>query len=364
LSSSSSAVQTSSTLNPRVSPNTKKEQTPIAHDNAAKSSSSDEGGAPAVTLGTLFRTPTLNVWFAAQILLWFFSCFVYYGLSLGASSISDNLYLNVVLLGGVEMPAYLFACFTIKRYGAKNLTIYSLLVAAACCIYTPFACPAPAAGAFDSSQQQQHQLTAATATITNNVRFSSSASSAVGRTASTTVFNKQEGQMEQLIDAFNGADHDKHNGAYPASNGAYPSSITGMRNGAAMPTASLQRRALGVTSAYASSASLSPWLASSPESSSQLLTFMRQRRHEHRRLVEPSSRVDTRRVVATPAGGTSGSTVSSSGSKPPPTDPYADPFTDHRADLISAELRADNVAVDDAERSCPATLWLGLFGKR
>jgi hypothetical protein len=62
---------------------------------------------------------------------------------LGASNLSDNLYFNVVLLGGVEMPAYVLAAMTIKRVGARTLCISSLLASAACCILSAYACQGP-----------------------------------------------------------------------------------------------------------------------------------------------------------------------------------------------------------------------------
>jgi hypothetical protein len=82
-----------------------------------------------------------------------FSCsFAYYGLSLGASNLSENLYFNVVLLGAVEMPAYLLAGLTIKRVGARTLCVTSLLAAGACCILSSvYACQGPAEHATDTS---------------------------------------------------------------------------------------------------------------------------------------------------------------------------------------------------------------------
>jgi MFS family permease len=98
-------------------------------------------GDEEVTVQKLARTPTINVWFAAQALLWFAIAFAYYGLSLDASNLSDNLYFNVVLLGAVELPAYAFAASTINSVGARTLCIGSIAGASLFCLLSASICP-------------------------------------------------------------------------------------------------------------------------------------------------------------------------------------------------------------------------------
>ncbi|CAG0890029.1 unnamed protein product [Cyprideis torosa] len=74
---------------------------------------------PFVSVFDLFRLPrvrlmTLNMWYN-----WFTNSFVYYGLSLSGGSLVSNVYLNIVLGGLVEIPAYILAIFLLLHKGRR-----------------------------------------------------------------------------------------------------------------------------------------------------------------------------------------------------------------------------------------------------
>lgn len=53
----------------------------------------------------------------------FSASFSYYGLSLGAGSLSDNLYVSSTLMGLVEIPGYVICVLMIERlvYYRRNI---------------------------------------------------------------------------------------------------------------------------------------------------------------------------------------------------------------------------------------------------
>ena len=53
----------------------------------------------------------------------------FYGLTMVASDIGDNLFLNFILVLGIELPAILFATYGLDRFGRKPLLAYSQILA-------------------------------------------------------------------------------------------------------------------------------------------------------------------------------------------------------------------------------------------
>ena len=45
----------------------------------------------------------------------------FYGLTMVASEIGDNMFLNFILVLGIELPAILFATYGLDRFGRKPL---------------------------------------------------------------------------------------------------------------------------------------------------------------------------------------------------------------------------------------------------
>ncbi|XP_013405789.1 organic cation transporter protein [Lingula anatina] len=81
----------------------------------------------------LLRAPKLVV----KMLLIYINCVVldmtYYGINLHAGNMAGNLYLNVLLLSVVELPAYAL-CFTIDRFGRKKVYIMCMVVGGLACL--------------------------------------------------------------------------------------------------------------------------------------------------------------------------------------------------------------------------------------
>ena len=65
----------------------------------------------------------------------------YYGLSWNASSLGGNDYVNFVISGIVEVPAYTFLIFTLDRWGRKSILCGCMLVSGVALLATLFVPP-------------------------------------------------------------------------------------------------------------------------------------------------------------------------------------------------------------------------------
>ncbi|XP_048348743.1 solute carrier family 22 member 16 isoform X4 [Sphaerodactylus townsendi] len=71
---------------------------------------------------------TITVW-----LVWFTGSLGYYVFSLSSVNLGGNEYLNLFLIGAVEIPAYIIACIGMDRLGRRNTLIPFLISSAAIC---------------------------------------------------------------------------------------------------------------------------------------------------------------------------------------------------------------------------------------
>ncbi|XP_045699877.1 solute carrier family 22 member 16 [Phyllostomus hastatus] len=73
-------------------------------------------------------TRTLIVW-----LIWFTGCLGFYSFSLSSVNLGGNEYLNLFLMGAVEIPAYIFVCLGMDTLGRRAILTFSLLSCAVSC---------------------------------------------------------------------------------------------------------------------------------------------------------------------------------------------------------------------------------------
>ncbi|XP_062953413.1 solute carrier family 22 member 16 isoform X1 [Cynocephalus volans] len=71
---------------------------------------------------------TLSVW-----LVWFTGSLGFYTFSLNSVNLGGNEYLNLFLLGIVEIPAYVFVCIGINSVGRRNMMVFSLFFSSVSC---------------------------------------------------------------------------------------------------------------------------------------------------------------------------------------------------------------------------------------
>ncbi|XP_054091844.1 organic cation transporter protein [Zeugodacus cucurbitae] len=92
----------------------------------------------AVSVFDLLRYPNLR----RKTLLIFFDWFVnsgtYYGLSWNTNALGDNMLLNFVISGAVEIPAFTFLLFTLNRWGRRTILCGCMLVAGCALLLTIF----------------------------------------------------------------------------------------------------------------------------------------------------------------------------------------------------------------------------------
>ncbi|TKS76141.1 Solute carrier family 22 member 16 [Collichthys lucidus] len=72
---------------------------------------------------------TCTVW-----AIWFIGSLGYYVFSLGSVNLGGNQYVNLFLVGAVELPSYLVGCFAMDRIGRKKTCAPALLLAGVACI--------------------------------------------------------------------------------------------------------------------------------------------------------------------------------------------------------------------------------------
>ncbi|KAM9354981.1 solute carrier family 22 member 16 [Pholidichthys leucotaenia] len=72
---------------------------------------------------------TCTVW-----AIWFIGSLGYYVFSLGSVNLGGNQYVNLFLVGVVELPSYLVGCFAMDRIGRKKTCAPSLLLAGVTCM--------------------------------------------------------------------------------------------------------------------------------------------------------------------------------------------------------------------------------------
>ncbi|XP_030304144.1 solute carrier family 22 member 16 isoform X2 [Calypte anna] len=76
---------------------------------------------------------TITVW-----LIWFTGSLGYYVFSLSSVSLGGNEYLNLFLIGAVELPCYIIACIAMDKLGRRNTLIPFLILSALICVLIMF----------------------------------------------------------------------------------------------------------------------------------------------------------------------------------------------------------------------------------
>lgn len=100
-------------------------------ENAELSEEKDSGKASLVDLFTprpiLFRT-------LCMFYNWLVTTLCYYGLTMTASNLSDDIFVNYILLVFVELPANIFCVYGMDKFGRKPFLAFSQIVAGITCI--------------------------------------------------------------------------------------------------------------------------------------------------------------------------------------------------------------------------------------
>ncbi|XP_026871329.2 solute carrier family 22 member 16 isoform X1 [Electrophorus electricus] len=66
--------------------------------------------------------------------IWFIGALGYYVFSLGSVNLGGNQYVNLFLVGAVELPSYLIGCFAMDRVGRKRTCAPALLLSGVACM--------------------------------------------------------------------------------------------------------------------------------------------------------------------------------------------------------------------------------------
>ncbi|KAJ8026711.1 Organic cation transporter protein [Holothuria leucospilota] len=82
------------------------------------------------------RVPTLRYYMINMLYSWFVQGFVFFGLTLGTSSLGVNVYLAFCISGAVEIPAHIVAIYSMGKFGRRASTSFWMLLAGFSCFGT------------------------------------------------------------------------------------------------------------------------------------------------------------------------------------------------------------------------------------
>ncbi|XP_017595221.1 solute carrier family 22 member 16 isoform X3 [Corvus cornix cornix] len=110
----------------------------VQQDDLARTGDNDTSSTKKHTILDLFcnwqiARRTITVW-----LIWFTGSLGYYVFSLSSVSLGGNEYLNLFLIGAVELPCYIIACLAMDRLGRRNTLIPFLILSALICVLIMF----------------------------------------------------------------------------------------------------------------------------------------------------------------------------------------------------------------------------------
>ncbi|PIK61783.1 putative solute carrier family 22 member 15-like [Apostichopus japonicus] len=95
---------------------------------------------PKTSSGTFdaFRTPEIRRRLLALMFAWFTCSFVYYGLTMNATSQGSNMYVSFALSGLVEVPAHLICTVALNRIGRKRCLFLAFFTGGLSCLFVDF----------------------------------------------------------------------------------------------------------------------------------------------------------------------------------------------------------------------------------
>ncbi|XP_057657694.1 organic cation transporter protein [Diorhabda carinulata] len=94
---------------------------------SAKSSNCDKN-AKAASVIDIFKYPNMRKKSLIIFFDWFANNLTYYGLSWNTNNLAGNPYLNFVMSGAVEIPAFLILLFLLNKWGRRNLMCCCMLI--------------------------------------------------------------------------------------------------------------------------------------------------------------------------------------------------------------------------------------------
>ncbi|XP_074662115.1 organic cation transporter protein-like [Tubulanus polymorphus] len=92
----------------------------------------------SVPLTSIFRHKRLAIRTTILMFNWFVISGSYYGLTLNSGTRKGNVYINLLISGVVEAPAYVIVILTLNRFGRKKVHCFSMLMAGASLLSTMF----------------------------------------------------------------------------------------------------------------------------------------------------------------------------------------------------------------------------------
>lgn len=116
-----------------------KVQLPTQREMEAFKKQAEGGAEPSESLLDLLRRPRLSCRLVVVFLCWFVITMIYYGLSMNASSLAGDVYVNFALLSLCEVPGYTLSYLGMAWLGRRASLSSSLLVGGVACLVSSLA---------------------------------------------------------------------------------------------------------------------------------------------------------------------------------------------------------------------------------
>ncbi|XP_064635698.1 organic cation transporter protein-like isoform X3 [Lineus longissimus] len=87
---------------------------------------------------TIMKNKTLAVRLICLSINWAAVSAAYYGLSLNSGNLSGDIYINYLVTGLIEIPAYIYALFAPMKFGRKYTHAFAMIVGGTACIVSIF----------------------------------------------------------------------------------------------------------------------------------------------------------------------------------------------------------------------------------
>jgi len=98
------------------------------------SEKTQEQGVQKASVLDLFRTKLMLTRTANMAFQWFSVTMCYYGLTFASSDISDDTYVNFILICLIEIPSYIFCILVMDMWGRRPILSFCQLLSGVCCI--------------------------------------------------------------------------------------------------------------------------------------------------------------------------------------------------------------------------------------
>ena len=109
----------------------------INHEKVNEGTEKNNESTPSGISG-LFKDSNVRKNTLIMFVNWMVCTLGYYGISMGAANLGDNIFISIILLAFIEIPSYIFCVCIMDHWGRKPIFISSLLISGVAAIPAGF----------------------------------------------------------------------------------------------------------------------------------------------------------------------------------------------------------------------------------